>query len=487
MNAALTLDLIPGRDYVVLRGEPYEEHDGCFLCRSREENFERPALHTIAGRLHAPPLEVALLAQPSPRLLPSLDRISRLRRRGFGNILGDIFDFIASIIQAILAFVGELLARIAHDLLHPLDGLKDLIQLTLDVMTGAVYLKLIDAFPLTHWMYEYLNWLTGGFLDNLMTTLSLPGKFFSGQPVTRADLIKALGVVIIAIGFAITFLTGGLILAIIGLSVNLLKGGPIGKTALGRTILDIAGIGMEALCGGDDLVGAFVDAGQRKLQGTAEGALANKLHLSNTIVGLVKMGEGAITGDGDDEGDDDEEDESGNDSEDSTSEEDQPSAAVEESASTPASDDLSTSEEAGSSTPASDSEEEPESSGSDSSPETSEASGDDTDGNDDSDGDEDNGDEDNDDDDEDNSDALAALKAAQLLAQTTQKIVAPVTTQIVVKKIAPKPSKAATAAQSLEKLLGIASPGTPAAQKQLAMIAGVSAVALLFLMKGRRS
>lgn len=486
MNAALTLDLIPGRDYVVLRGEPYEEHDGCFLCRSREENFERPALHTISGRLHAPPLEVALLAQPPPRLLPSLDRISRLRRRGFGNILGDIFDFIASIIQAILAFVGELLARIAHDLLHPLDGLKDLIQLTLDVMTGAVYLKLIDAFPLTHWMYEYANWLTGGFVDNLMTTLSLPGKFFSGQPVTRADLIKALGVVIVAIGFAITFLTGGLILAIIGLSVNLLKGGPIGKTALGRTILDIAGIGMEALCGGDDLVGAFVDAGQRKLQGTAEGALANKLHLSNTIVGLVKMGEGAITGDGDDEGDD-EEDESGNDSEDSTSEEDQPSAAVEESASTPASDDLSTSEEAGSSTPASDSEEEPESSGSDSSPETSEDSGDDTDGNDDSDGDEDNGDEDNGDDDEDNSDALAALKAAQLLAQTTQKIVAPVTTQIVVKKIAPKPSKAATVAQNLEKLLGIASPGTPAAQKQLAMIAGVSAVALLFLMKGRRS
>ena len=134
MSSVLTLELRPGEDFQVLRGQVYEEHNEhvcaqCLLHPQFNDN-EWPKLHTVGRTLNGPPTELVLLEAPQVELLSQVFYPPKKKSRAMGDILGDIFGFIKSIIDAILSFIGRLLARIAHDLMHPMDLLKDLLQVS---------------------------------------------------------------------------------------------------------------------------------------------------------------------------------------------------------------------------------------------------------------------------------------------------------------------------------------------------------------------
>lgn len=324
------ITLQPGRDYEVIRGRNYRFHDeaSCSQCQDHclSGLSSWPKVHVTrqSGRhpktsplaLSAPPLELYLLRPLTPRLpsrgfSPISNPLVPRSMGALGSFLDDIFSFIEDIVKSVIAAVERVLARILHDLAHPMDLLKDLVQVTADFMTGKTFLDALASFPLTRWLYVGLDWLTGGFLTNLRTFTSLPGRFLTGQKISRADLLAALSVLKVILIVAIGVVTGGATLAIIGASVGLLKAGPIGKTALGRTILDIVGIGLAAVCGDTDILQAFINAGQDHLKGTLIGAAASKLGINAAIVSLTSAGVAYAAGSGgdeDDSGDDEGED-----------------------------------------------------------------------------------------------------------------------------------------------------------------------------------
>jgi hypothetical protein len=224
------------------------------------------------------------------------------RSAAMGSIFSDIWDFIKSIVESILSYIRAIIQWIVTLFTNPLKALKQLFHFFVDVFTGKVFLDFLANFPLTRWLYLGLDHLTGGFLENLRTLTSLPGRFLTGQHIPRSDLIKALGVVVIALAFVAAFFTGGATLAIIGASATLLKAGPLGKTALGRTLLDICAIGAGALAGGNNLIDAFVDAGEKWLEKQAIGQVAKRTGISTIIVkGAVAAGQYLTSGSGDEE------------------------------------------------------------------------------------------------------------------------------------------------------------------------------------------
>jgi hypothetical protein len=302
------IELVRGRGYEVLRGARYANHDPdtCPQClgHSHFGDPAAPKLHVVRVRdefgeaytFASPPIEVYLrpdvtygFPEVRPAPLPAFLHRSA-RKSGFGDFWSDLWNFFVSVLASIVSFVVGLLKRIIYDLLHPLQLLKDLVQLTLDVITGNIFLQFLANFPLTRWLYLGIDHLTGGFLTNLTELTSLPGLFFTGQTITRAMAMQALGTLITVLSIAVAVVTGGVAVGLIGGSVTLLKQGPLGKTALGQTLLDIAGIGLIAVVGGTDLVEAFLNAGESKLQGTAIGALAQKCHLSSLVVALIGTG-----------------------------------------------------------------------------------------------------------------------------------------------------------------------------------------------------
>lgn len=308
---AETIELVPGVDFEVLRGPLYRYHreETCEQCQTHPmagdsswpkchviKQSKRSSLYPIA--FSGPPVTLYLLPPPEVHLLDAVKvyPIIRSQMSGFGSILSDIFDFFAAIISAVLSWVGSLLARLAYDLTHPMSLLKDFILVVVGVFSGSDFLWLLKNNPLTGWLYGVINYMTGGFLDNLDDLLTLPGQLATGETITRSQLLHALGALVIVLQTALAFVTGGALIAVIGLSVTLLKAGPIGQTVIGRDLLDIAGIGLTAICGGSDIVEAFVNAGSKVLAGTVVGDLAAKLHLGSLITSIAKAGAGAGTG-----------------------------------------------------------------------------------------------------------------------------------------------------------------------------------------------
>lgn len=301
------IELSPGRDYEVLRGQAYRFHEkeNCVQCKHIP--LGQLKLHVIrqSGRhpvkrpmaISSPPFELYLLPKISlrqnsapavsiqaPRLPAHIGSLGAL-----GNFLDDIFSFISDIINSVLNAIESVLKAVMHGLAHPLDGLKALIQFNLDLMSGKTFMDIFANFPLTRWLYLGLDNLTGGFLSNLTILTSLPGRFATGQPISRAELLKALSAFKVILVVAIGVLTGGATLAIIGAAAGLLKAGPLGKTALGRTLLDIAAIGAGAYMGDANIISAFINAGQDKLTNMGLVAAAAKLGISAVVVGLTSM------------------------------------------------------------------------------------------------------------------------------------------------------------------------------------------------------
>jgi hypothetical protein len=331
-SGRVTQDIIlsPGRDYEVIRGKSYRYHDEdtCDECsdlplgslklhhtfQARRHPVYRPmAVNAAPFQLYLlPSVELRQSAAPfvtltPPRLPQALGSLGSM-----GNILGDIFGFIEDIINSILNTIESVLKSVMHALANPLQGLKDLIQFNVDMITGKIFLDVFKNMPIIRYLYIGVDELTGGFLTNLSLLSSLPGRFIVGKPISRSDLLKALSALKVILVVAIGVLTGGATIAIIGATAGLLKAGPLGKTALGRTLLDIAAIGAGAYMGDVNIITAFINAGQSKLTSMGILAVAGKLGLNAAIVGLtslaVSSGVKAASGSGGDSEDEDNED-----------------------------------------------------------------------------------------------------------------------------------------------------------------------------------
>jgi len=217
-----------------------------------------------------------------------------------GGLIGDIGCFIASCVMTIVDVIQSVLATLVQDLSNPLQLLKDFINVNVELISGEAFTNLIEIFPMTRWLYLGVDHLTGGFLDKLDEFESLPAELLSGQTVTRAMVLNDLSVLIVVLEVVIDVYTMN-IPGLIGVTASLLAAGPIGQTALGRTLLTMAAIGADAVCGDGNITQAFIDAGENKLQSLGLTALAVKIGvLGGAVVGLVVAGGGAALSSGDD-------------------------------------------------------------------------------------------------------------------------------------------------------------------------------------------
>jgi len=227
-----------------------------------------------------------------------------LAAQGYGGFEGfflvDIFD---DIFNWIMETIRRIIDAVIWAVKHPFEALKDLFlfAITLPFNFTVELMDFLKDFPLTRWLYNGVDGLTGGLLTSIRTAFSLPYRFVTGQPISRAEL---LGTLMLVIQVGLIVLTGGSAISIIAFAASALKKGPLGKTALGRTLLDLAVIGAGAIVGGASLFEAFEAAGEKYALGKAVASVAKAVGVSAVILGLgVKAGGAAVSAAGDDDED----------------------------------------------------------------------------------------------------------------------------------------------------------------------------------------
>lgn len=149
-----------------------------------------------------------------------------------------LIDAFESIFNAIMDVIHAIINLVVLAVKNPFQAFRELIGYALSI--PALSLKFLANFPLTRWLYVSVNYITGGLLDTVVMTLSIPGRLVAGKPVSRAEFLQAL---LLVMKVAAVVLTGGATLAIVAFAADALKKGPLGDTVIGRTLLDMIVIG----------------------------------------------------------------------------------------------------------------------------------------------------------------------------------------------------------------------------------------------------
>lgn len=209
---------------------------------------------------------------------------------GLGDIWSDIFGFIKSIIDAILSVIRTIIEKIIEFFKNPLKVLREIFGTIIKFFTGALFLEFLENFPLTRWIFQGIDYITGGFLTNMRALTSLPGQFVGGEHISRDQLMKAIGALTTIATVFTAVITGGTTIAIISASAALLKNGPIGKTEIGRLLIDICSIGFGGLMGGADLISAFASAGKEVLIKRSASFIAEKTGVPPDLAKMIATG-----------------------------------------------------------------------------------------------------------------------------------------------------------------------------------------------------
>jgi len=106
--------------------------------------------------------------------------------------------------------------------------------------------KVIRKIPVVGHVYKGVDKLTGGTISSAVSLATLPGDALRGEKITKARLVNDLT---FAVKLGAVALTGGSAAAVIGFSSGQLKKGPLGKTAIGRTLLSIGEVAGFATAG----------------------------------------------------------------------------------------------------------------------------------------------------------------------------------------------------------------------------------------------
>ena len=300
-------------DYEVLRGEFYHAHDeeSCLTCATHpygvdaswpklhetEQDGFHPIRHPFA--ISSPPLELRLLQLGGRKLQTEFASISGLGGLGLTvtggtwtditNLYNSVEGFIEDVINHVISVIDNILRVIESTFHLPLITVKDLIKVSVDMLTGVTLLHFLDVFPITHWLYQGVDKYTGGFVKNLAMLESLPGKFLTGQTITRKDVLKSLAALQVVLIVSISFMTGNPVM-LVGVTAGLLKKGPLGKTVLGNFLISVAAIGASALIGGTNLISAFMDEGIHKLEEEGVKAALVRAGINVAFTGLIMWG-----------------------------------------------------------------------------------------------------------------------------------------------------------------------------------------------------
>lgn len=122
---------------------------------------------------------------------------------------------------------------------------------------GAIYQaplklghKVMTTVPGVKDVYKGLDKLTGNTLTSLHRTVMLPGQALRGKPISKGEMIEA---IMNCVKVGAIIVSGGSAVALIGAASGALKGGPLGKTSFGRTLLSVGEIAGLAYGAGQGL------------------------------------------------------------------------------------------------------------------------------------------------------------------------------------------------------------------------------------------
>lgn len=124
-------------------------------------------------------------------------------------------------------------------------GIKDIGKITAKVVTAPIALshKALKSIPLLKDVYKGVDKLTGGTLTSIARVNNLANKLAEGKPIKKAEIMEA---AMMALKVGAVVASGGSAASLVSAGAGMLKGGPLGKTALGQNLLTLAEVGGAA-------------------------------------------------------------------------------------------------------------------------------------------------------------------------------------------------------------------------------------------------
>lgn len=150
--------------------------------------------------------------------------------------------------------------------------------------------KVAEFLPGVRDVYKGLDKLTGNTLTSLERVTNLPAKALEGKPIGKAELIEA---AMMAFKVGAIVVSGGSAVALIGAAAGALKEGPLGKTALGNTLLSIGEVGSLASIGKQGIAKAIQGKATAMLSAQAATEVGKKAGPLGAIAASVAVSAGS--------------------------------------------------------------------------------------------------------------------------------------------------------------------------------------------------
>lgn len=152
-----------------------------------------------------------------------------------------------------------------------------------------VAFKALQTIPVVKSVYKATDKLTGGTLTSLQRVQNLPNRVARGEKISKADLMEA---VMTAVKVGAIAASGGSAASLISAGAGALKGGPLGKSSLGRNLLSVT----ELASGGLTVKQIIEKKVEDKGKDIAIKAIEKKTKLPFSLVAAVN---GAANSEGD--------------------------------------------------------------------------------------------------------------------------------------------------------------------------------------------
>ncbi len=124
-------------------------------------------------------------------------------------------------------------------------AIKDVGKIGAKIVTAPIAAshKIMTSVPVLKDVYKGVDKLTGGTLTSIKNVNNLLNKAAEGKPIKKGELMEA---AMMALKVGAIVASGGSAASLVSAGAGMLKGGPLGKTALGQNLLTLAEVGGAA-------------------------------------------------------------------------------------------------------------------------------------------------------------------------------------------------------------------------------------------------
>jgi hypothetical protein len=124
-------------------------------------------------------------------------------------------------------------------------AIKDVGKIGAKIVTAPIALshKAMTSVPGLRDVYKGVDKLTGGTLTSIKNVNNLLNKAAAGKRIGKAELMEA-AMMVLKVGAIVA--SGGSAASLVSAGAGMLKGGPLGKSALGKNLLSLAEVGGAA-------------------------------------------------------------------------------------------------------------------------------------------------------------------------------------------------------------------------------------------------